>query len=189
MPRLTRMDSIGDSQWVVPIDPRPQATFSWERAAQPEGRGCGKGGVGGDSQKTIQSQRRPAAIPHRSRVDPEVAMENAQSKVARLQKALEAVGDMEGGCRRIVAGRVGEGPISSSVASNGRPDLKVQEIHREVRAASGLVGGRDFDRDALSEGRARLARLEDQSSRQPRAPPPQTEVRVEQFMEEISQLR
>ena len=64
-------------------------------------------------------------IPHRNRVDPEVAMENAQSKVARLQKALEA-----------------------------------------------------------PKG-ARLDRLEeDQRSRQPRAPPPQSEVRVEQLIEE-----
>ena len=63
----------------------------------------------------------------------------------------------------------------------------MQGVHREVRTASGLVGGRDSDREGgLVEGRARLARLED---RQPRPPPPQTEVRVEQLMEEISQLR
>ena len=47
-----------------------------------------------------------------------------------------------------------------------------------------------IEKEALSERRARWARLEEeQRSRQPRAPLPQTEVRVEQLMEEISQLR
>ena len=41
-----------------------------------------------------------------------------------------------------------------------------------------------IEKEALSEERARLTRLE-----QPRIPPPQTEVRVEELMEEINQLR
>ena len=166
MPRKgwTALETPNGSFQLIRV-PRPPSV-RWEKA-QPEGRGYK--GVGGDSPldpvKSTEN-RSPKTFPHRSRVDPEVAMENAQSKVARLQKALEAVGDMGG----VVV-----------------ESLKMQGVHREVRTASGLVGRRI--EEALSEGRARLARLEDQRSRQPRPPPPQTEVRVEQLMEEISQLR
>ena len=76
--------------------PRPPSV-RWEKSAQPEGRGYGKGGrwrQPKDLSKSTETRTKP--IPHRSRVDPAVAMENAQSKVARLQKALEAVGDMGG---------------------------------------------------------------------------------------------
>ena len=143
------MDSFGDSQREVPIDPRSQATFSSLGEIRPaRGRGYGKRcrwRQPKDLSKSTETRTKP--IPHRSRVDPEVAMENAQSKVARLQKGSRGRGRHRRGCRRILAGRVGEGPCSSNVASNRRPDLEVQGFHREVRAASCLVGGRDRDRE------------------------------------------
>ena len=76
--------------------PRPPSVC-WEKATRPESRvhGTGRWRQPKDNVKSVES-RSVKPIPHRSRVDPEVAIENAQSKVARLQKALEAVGDMGG---------------------------------------------------------------------------------------------
>ena len=66
-------------------------------------------------------------------------MGNAQSKV-RLQKALEAVGDMGG--------------------------IVVESLQAELAKARCLQSTfRSQEKEALSEGRARLARLEDQMSR------------------------
>ena len=84
--------------------------------------------------------------------------------MARLQKALEAVGDM------------------GALSSHRRPDLQVEEIHRETW--SGLEAETVLEKEALSEG-GRLARMEEDQ----RSPPPQTEVPVEQLMQEINQLR
>ena len=125
--------------------------------------------------------------PHRSRVDLEVAMENAQSKVARF----EAVGDLGG---VVVESLQAEWVKAQAAAVLPPIDVQISNckefIERSERRLVCLEAETVIEKEALSEWRARLARMEEeQRSRQPRAPPPQTEVRVEQLMEEISQLR
>ena len=131
------MDNIGDSQWVVPIDPRSKATFCSVGESRPaRGPRSQRGSV-------EMSQQRPATP------------SPSHSAVASIRKwpwrmhspkwpgcrRLSRPWETWRGCRRIVAGRVGKGASSSSVAANRRADLKMQGVHREVRTASGLVGG------------------------------------------------
>ena len=131
------------------------------------------------------------AIPHRSRVDPEVATENAQSKVARLHKALEAVGDMGGVVVESLQAELAKAQTAAMLPPIDVQISKCKEfIERSERRLVWLEAETVIEKEALSEGRARLAGLEqDQRSRQPHGPVPQTEVRVEQSMEEISHLR
>ena len=69
-------------------------------------------------------------------------------------------------------------------------DIQISKCKGFIERSERRLVWLEIEKEALSEGRARLARLEEeQRSRQPRAPPPQIEVRVEQMMEEISQLR
>ena len=115
--------------------------------------------------------RNPKPIPHRSRVDPEVVMENAQSKVARLQKDFEAVGDMGG----VVVESL-QAELAKAQAATVLPSIDVQIsrckafIERSERCLVWLEAETLIEKEVLSEERARLARLEDQRSRQPHPP-------------------
>ena len=92
-------------------------------------------------------------------------MENAQSKVARLQKALEAVGDMGG----VVVESL-QAELAKAQAAAVLPPIDVQIskcmefIERSERRLVRLEAETVIEKEALSEERARLARLEDQMS-------------------------
>ena len=102
--------------------------------------------------KSVES-RSVKPIPHRSRVDPEVAIENAQSKVARLQKALEAVGDMGG----VVVESL-QAELANPQAAAVSPPVDVQiskckeNIERSQRRLVWLEAETQIEKEALSQG-------------------------------------
>ena len=136
--------------------PRPPSE-KWPRAgtqhpSQP-GRSRAWPNKSGQQQPSPPPLQSPKPIPHRNPVNPDVAMENVQSKVARLQKAVEAVGDMGG----VVVESL-QAELAKAQAAAVLPPIDVQIskckefIERSERRLVWLEAETVIEKEALSEG-------------------------------------
>ena len=106
----------------------------------------------------------------RPRINPDVAREMAHTKVSRLEKALEAMGDLQGPVVEAL-----KADLVKARAASKKPSVEVEidECRKFISRAERRITELDTEREkevALVEAQERLERLVDEQSRCPRPP-------------------
>ena len=134
--------------------------FRFSGEARPEG-------VNGRWRQSKSAKGAPQVGP-RSRINPNVAREMAHTKVSRLEKALEAMGDLQGPVVEVL-----KADLAKVRAASKKPSVEVEidECRKFISRAERRIRELDTEREkehvSLLEAPERLERLVDEQSRCP----------------------
>ena len=171
---------VGSSSSAVPD--RPLTDGPWRRATVT--RQCKTWAVGQSDpppaqvqvgQGPVRPQRRPESKPPVVRADPDSIREAARIRVMKLEKALEVMGDSQGPAVECLRSELEK----AKLASRRRPiNVEVDECRKFIARSGKRIDDLDEERTqemvSLTQGRARLHRLEAEQVSDSVAPPPQT---------------
>ena len=138
---------------------------------------------------TKECKRRATSSPQ-TPINPDIAREMAHTKVSRLEKALEAMGDLQGPVVDVL-----KADLAKARAASKKPSVEVEIdecrkfISRAERRIRELDTEREKEKVSLVEAQERLERLVDEQSRCPETPDtlPRSQVTALQQMVNLLQ--
>ena len=154
------------SGWIQVLRPRPKYSGQWPKIVSKQVHKREFLGVG-DNQRVHKGA--PPFGP-RPRINPDVGREMAHTKVSRLGKALEAMGDLQGPVVDVLKADLAKARVASK-----KPfvEVEIDECRKFISRAERRIRELDTEREkeqvSLVEAQERLERLVDEQSR-PRDP-------------------